>query len=144
MPSETFTHSAVAPATVGAVWAEFDKPSTWENIGGIDRVVDPVIDSEGRLQAFSFDSVVAGKAYRGTATSAGRDEGSMISWNIENSEISGRIQVEVVALDAGAQIDVSLTMASKGMLSSMFFGVISKTVGEGLPRSVEEFAAGFG
>ena len=97
MPSETFTHRAIAHAPIDEVWAALDKPETWESIGGIDKVVDPEITSDGRLNGFSFDSVVAGTAYRGNAAPAGREEGRLIAWDIENSEISGKIEVTLGA-----------------------------------------------
>jgi len=143
VPSETFTHTAVAQAPTDSVWAALDLPSTWESIGGIDKVVDPIVDSDGRLQGFSFDSIVAGKSYRGEATPAGRDEGRLIGWDIQNSEIAGTITV-VLSPDAEeTNINVTLGVESRGLLSGMFFSVVSKTIGSGLPRSVDEFAAGF-
>ena len=143
MPSETFTHRATAAAGIQEVWAALDQPSTWESIQGIDRVTDPEVDADGRLQGFSFDSVVAGTAYRGTATPALREEGRLMAWEIENSEITGRIEVLLGDLGERTQLDVTLEAASKGMLSSMFFPVISKAIGNGFPRSVDEFAASF-
>ena len=65
MPSETFSHSAVASASIDNVWAALEKPQTWESIGGIDKVVDSNIDPEGRLQGFSFDTMVAGHSLPG-------------------------------------------------------------------------------
>lgn len=143
MPSETFSHTTVAFASIDDVWTALDRPQTWESIGGIDRVVDPVIDSQGRLQRFSFDSMVAGKPYRGEATPAGREERQLMAWNIVNSEVAGVISVQLSDSDANTTIKVDLTVESRGLLASMFFAVVSKTIGDGLPRSVDEFAAGF-
>ena len=144
MPSESFTHSARAAAPSGDVWAALNHPKTWENIAGIDRVLDPKIDDEGRLVGFSFDSAVAGKSYRGSAKPDGREEGLLMAWAIENSEISGRIKVTLEPDDNATSVHVTLDVSSKGMLSSMFFPVVAATVGAGLPRSVDAFAAGFG
>ncbi len=143
MPSETFTHIARAAAPSDDVWAALNQPETWENIAGIDRVLDPSIDDEGRLVGFSFDSAVAGKSYRGSAKPDGRAEGSLMAWAIENSEISGRIEVTLEPDDDVTSLHVTLDVSSKGMLSSMFFPVVASTIGAGLPRSVDEFAAGF-
>ena len=143
MPRETFTHTAVASAPIADVWKALDKPLTWESIGGIDRVVDSVIDSEGRLQSFSFDTMVAGKPYRGEATTAGREELQMMAWNIENSEVAGLISVALSEPDQRTAIAVTLIVESKGMLAGMFFPVVSKAIGDGLPRSVDRFATEF-
>jgi len=143
VPSETFSHTAVAFAPIDDVWGALEQPQTWESIGGIDKVVDPIINSEGQLVSFSFDSMVAGKPYRGEATSAGRKEGRLMAWNIENSEITGVITVILAEDEPNTRITTTLTVESKGMLASMFFSVIAKAIGSGLPRSVEEFAAAF-
>jgi carbon monoxide dehydrogenase subunit G len=143
VPSETFSHTSVASASIEDVWAALDEPQTWESIGGIDKVVDPIVDPEGRLQGFSFDTIVAGTPYRGEATPAGREEGLRIGWNIENSEISGSITVALSENGSNTSITTTLTVESKGMLASMFFPVIAKAIGSGLPRSLDAFAAEF-
>ena len=143
VPSARFVHTAIASAPIESVWATLDEPSTWESIEGIDDVVDPLIDPEGRLIGFSFDSNVAGKAYRGIAASAGRDEGRMLAWEIENSEITGLVMVELNASNPGTEITVTLDVSARGLLSSMFFSLVANTIGSGLPRSVDEFADSF-
>jgi carbon monoxide dehydrogenase subunit G len=144
VPSDSFRHSAIANVPIDVVWAALDNPETWESIGGIDRVVDPVIDELGRLVSFSFDTEVAGKAYRGSAIGIGREEGRRIGWRIENSEITGTIGVALTPNGQTTEVGVDLSVSSRGLLSGMFFSVISKTIGSGLPLSVDEFAAGFG
>ena len=143
VPSKSFKHTAVATAPIDDVWAALDQPQTWESIGGIDKIVDSNIDSDGRLRSFSFDTVVAGIPYRGKAIPAGREEGRLISWNIENSEIAGTITVTLSDKDSETTINVALRVESKGMLAAMFFSAVSKAVGTGLPGSVDAFAAGF-
>ena len=143
VPSKSFKHTAVATAPIDDVWAALDQPQTWESIGGIDKIVDSNIDSDGRLRGFSFDTVVAGIPYRGKAIPAGREEGRLISWNIENSEIAGTITVTLSDKDSETTINVALRVESKGMLAAMFFSAVSKAVGTGLPGSVDAFAAGF-
>lgn len=103
---------------------------------------DPVIDEEGRLQGFSFDSVAAGKKYVGRATPNRRDEGRLMSWNIENSEVRGVTTVEIGPHQTGTKIMVTLDVESRGLLSGMFFPVIAAAIGHGMPAAVEEFAAG--
>lgn len=143
MPSQTFTHRSSTSAPVGEVWSALDRPETWEGIGGVDRVFDPEIDAQGRLRGFSFETVAGGKRYVGVATPHRRVEGEIMSWQIVNSEVRGVTSVELAGDGQRTAITVTLEVRSAGFLSSMFFPVIVKAIGSGLPRSVEEFAAGF-
>ena len=67
MPSRTFQHSSVATARVARVWEAMNDPKSWESISGVDRVIESVIDPQGHLQGFTFESVAAGKRYLGRA-----------------------------------------------------------------------------
>lgn len=144
MPSQTFTHEATTNAPIDEVWAALDRPQTWEAFGGVDRVYDPVVDAEGRLQGFSFNTRAGGSTYNGTATPHERIEGRKMAWHVENSEVRGITSVELEPDDAGTRIAVRLEVQSAGLLSSMFFPVIVGAIGNGLPQAVDEFAAGLG
>lgn len=144
MPQETFTHTAIASAPAPEVFATLDEPSTWEEIGGVDRVTDPVIDSNGRLQGFSFEVRTAGKKYVGFATPHERTDGELMSWRVDTTEVRGTTSVALEPVDGGTEITVTLVVESKGLLSAMFFPVIASSIGTGLPRSVDEFAWRFG
>lgn len=117
-----------------------DMPETWNAIAGVDRVHEPSIDQDGRLRGFKFDTVVGGKAYEGTASPHARVEGETMSWNIGNSQIKGVIDVGLSDSPNGTLLSVAIDIEPIGILSSMFFGVISKTIREGLPRTVNEMA----
>jgi len=143
VPSETFTHSATAAAPIERVWASLDEPGTWEAIGGVHRVFDPVIDDQGRLRGFSFDTVAAGRRYVGTARPDRRDEGRLMAWRIQNSEVRGVTMVELEEVEGGTSISVTLEVESVGLLSSMFFPVVAGAIGSGLPQAVNGFAAGY-
>lgn len=142
MPSQTFTHEATTSASIDEVWAALDRPHTWEAIGGIDRVYDPVVDAEGRLQGFSFDTRAGGSAYKGTAIPDERIEGRKMAWQVRNSEVYGVTSVELEPGGGGTLIAVRLEVQSAGLLSSMFFPIIAGAIGNGLPKAVDEFAAG--
>ena len=142
MPFQTFTHQAMTEAGLGEVWAALDRPETWEGIGGVDRVFDAEVDSQGRLRGFSFDTVAAGKKYVGTATPHERIEGEKMAWQVQNSEVLGVTTVSLAPAGGGTAITVTLEVRSAGLLSSMFFPVIATAIGNGLPKSVEEFAVG--
>ena len=142
MPSQTFIHEASTDAPIEAVWAKLDQPDTWESIGGVDRVFDPKIDDQGRLIGFSFDTVAAGRKYVGKATPSERVEGKLMAWNVHNSEVRGVTTVILDPTATGTVVTVVLEVESVGLLSSMIFPIIARAIGSGLPRSVEEFAAG--
>ena len=143
MPKDTFSHSSKTSAARSEVWRALDWPSTWEGIGGVDRVIDPLIDDLGRLQGFTFETFVAGTKYLGEATPNAREEGRMMVLNIANSEIRGAIRVDLSDDGDGTLILVTIDVESAGMLSAMFFPVIARSIGNGLPRAIEEFAASF-
>lgn len=142
MPSQSFTHTSHADAAVATVWESLNLPATWEAIGGVDRVYDPIVDDNGDLRGFSFESVVGGLRYVGTARPRERKEGSLMSWDIVNRELRGVTRVELSPVDQGTSITVTIEMESVGIVSRMFFGVIATAVGSGLPKAVEGFASG--
>ena len=143
MPKETFSHTALTRAARTEVWKALDKPETWEGIGGVDKVIAPVIDKDGRLRGFSFETAVAGKIYLGKATSKARQESRLMAWNIENSEVRGVTTVQLSDDGPGTRVQVTLEVESVGMFASMFFPVIANAIGSGLQESVDAFAAGF-
>jgi len=132
----------MADAVISSVWGALNDPRSWESIPGVDRIVESVMDPDGQLQGFSFESVAAGKKYLGRALPAGRETEKMMAWDIETSEVRGRIIVNLQGSDTGTRVDVSLRMESVGVLSSVFFPVIASAIGEGFPKTVQEFALG--
>jgi len=142
MPGQTFQHAALTSAPVSDVWKALDEPTTWEAIPGVDRVIDPVVDADGRLRGFSFESAVGGRKYLGEATPARREEGRLIAWDIDSSEIKGKVAVEIGPENVGTKVQVRLDVEGAGMLGSLFFPVIASAIGSGFPTTVEEFVAG--
>lgn len=126
------------------VWEALDRPQTWEAFGGVDRVYDPVVDADGRLHGFSFETRAGGRAYQGTATPHERIEGRKMAWHVQNSEVHGVTSVELQPGGSGTRIAVRLEVQSAGLLSSMFFPIIAGAIGNGLPKAVDEFAADLG
>jgi hypothetical protein len=108
MPGQSFQHSAVTPVPVSDAWKSLDEPTTWEAIPGVDRVIDPVVDADGRLRGFSFESDVGGRKYLGKATPARREEGRLIAWDIDSSEITGKVAIEIGTEDQGTKVQVRL------------------------------------
>ncbi len=142
MSGKSFQHEAVTPVPVSDVWKSLDEPTTWEAIPGVDRVIDPVVDGDGRLRSFSFESEVGGRKYLGEATPARRDEARLMAWNIDSSEIKGKVAIEIAPEDHGTKVKVRLDVEGAGMLGSMFFPVIASAIGSGFTATVEEFVAG--
>lgn len=124
------------------MWAALDRPETWEAIGGVDRVFDPKVDDQGRLEGFSFETLAGGKRHTGTASPSRRVEGATMAWNIESSEVKGTTSVDLKTDDQGTNVSVTVYVESVGFLSSMFFPVIAGALGKSLPTAVEEFVAG--
>jgi hypothetical protein len=142
MPGQTFQHAAVTPLPIPNVWESLDEPATWEAIPGVDRVIDPVVGVDGRLEGFCFESDVGGRKYVGKATPAGREEGRLIAWDIDSSEIKGRVAITIGPEDDGTKVQVSLAVEGAGMLGSLFFPVIASAIGSGFAATVEDFVAG--
>ncbi len=141
MPGQTFAHSASTSKDVGSVWAELDKPATWEGIPGVDRVIEATVDERGRLQGFAFSSKVGGTAYRATASPAGREEGRMMAWAIDSSELEGKITVRLEPNGDGTKVDVNLEADGAGILGSLMFPLIAAAIGSGFPSTVDRFVA---
>ena len=144
MPQASFRHTAHVEAPTSEVWAALDRPETWNSIPGVERVHQPVIDESGKLRGFSFDTVVGSTTYEGRATPRYRDEGRAVSWDIANSQVRGRIDVEVESANAGTHLTVSLAITSASLLAGMFFGAISRAVTDGFPQMVEDLAGRLG
>ncbi|MEX0864491.1 MAG: SRPBCC family protein [Acidimicrobiia bacterium] len=143
MPKETFSHSAISKATRDQAWAALDRPTTWEGIAGVDRVVDPIIDEHGRLRGFSFETMIGGRPYRGTATPLQRVEGSTMSWSIDSSEVLGVTGVDLHDVEEGTVVTVTIEVETAGVLSALLFPVIVASLRTSLPEVVETFVAGF-
>jgi len=142
MSGKTFQHAAVTSASVSDVWESLDEPATWEAIPGVDRVIDPVVDANGRLRGFSFESDVGGRKYLGEAKPARREEGRLMAWDIDSSEIKGKVAIEIGLENDGTNVQVRLDVEGAGMLGSLFFPVIASAIGSGFAGTVEEFVAG--
>lgn len=141
MPTATFTHSAVASAPPAQAWLAIDRPSTWEGVAGVDRVVDPVFDLNNRLIGFSFETNLAGSVYRGKATPRERVEGRLMAWNIVSPHVKGFAQVAFTPGESDTtDVEVTVEVESIGFLAGMMFSTISAAVGNGLERTVQEFA----
>lgn len=142
MPRQTFQHAATTAAPIAEAWEALDRPDTWESVPGVDRVIDPIVDHDGRLRGFSFETAVAGRTYRGTATPSGREEERLIAWDIETPELTLSVMVALSELEDGTRVYVKLDLETAGLLSAVFFPAIVSAIGNSFADTVDSFASG--
>lgn len=103
----------------------------------MSEVVDVRHSPDGRLLGFSFAALIGGTRHPGTAATTTSHPPRSMSINIETKDLGGSIDV---SLDE-SEIDVTLTVSSRGFFSSMMFPVISAAITNGLSENVERFAS---
>ncbi len=141
MPSARFTHAADTGRRPDEVWERLQAVDTWAGIGPIDEVWDPRHD-EDRLRGYRWSATVGPTKYAGTADVVESSRPSRMRLVLDAKEMAGELTTDISANGAGmARITVTLQIESRGMLSTLFFPVVSEAVGNGLPRQVEQFAA---
>jgi hypothetical protein len=137
--SEHFFHGARVTNRVELVWEELQKPSTWKQIGGVDHISDERFDEHEDLVGYRFAIVVAGTSYYGMATRTLAERQKLIVMGIDSSQLTGEIGVALSSDGETTWIDLSLAMASKGLLSAMLFPAIVKAVAGGFDATAAEF-----
>lgn len=141
MPTARFTHSADAARPPDVVWARLQAAETWANIGPVDEVWDPVHEN-GELRSYRWSATVGPTKYKGTARVVETNPPVRMRLELDAREMAGELEAVVVANGDGAtRITVTLAVESRGMLSTLFFPVVSEAVGNGLPAQVDGFAA---
>ena len=86
-----------------------------------------------------------GIVYNGTGTAVNPERPHHYELILDTSEMAGTISVELAAANpGGTDVEVALELRSKGFLSSMFFPVVSRAIGNGLPDQIEELAVRLG
>lgn len=144
MPSATFQHTTTIDAAPEAVWVGLQNPTVWESIGPVQKVWDPVIE-DGILAGFQWSTDIGGVVYKGTGTATFQDPPDQYQLVLDTSEMAGTITVDLSPRStSGTVVEVTVELASKGLLSSMFFPLVSRAVGDGLPDQVEEMAGQLG
>lgn len=141
VPKASFSHNVPLTKPPSEVWLALQDAATWSGIGPVDDVWDAAHDEAGGLESFQWSAHVGPTKYKGSADVAVAAEPHHMKLNLTSSELTGALIADIEAGDSPALI-VTLEVASKGALASMFFPVIAEAIGRGLPRQVEEFAAG--
>jgi carbon monoxide dehydrogenase subunit G len=142
MPSATYRSSVTVDADRPAVWDRLQDPDIWRSIGPVQDLWNPELD-DGELTGFQWSTDIGGVTYEGTGTATDRDRPSRYELVLDTSEMAGTISVDLAEANPGdgTAIDVTLELRSKGLLSSMFFPIVSKAVGEGLADQIQDLAA---
>jgi carbon monoxide dehydrogenase subunit G len=141
MPSATFHHSITIDAPADDVWDRLQTPEVWGSIGPVQNLWEPVVE-DGVLAGFQWSTDIGGVVYKGTGTATIQDRPEQYQLVLDTSEMAGAITVDLSKGNQGGTIvDVTLELRSKGLLSSMFFPVVSRAIGGGLPDQVEDMAA---
>lgn len=139
MPSATFTHTVTVPLSTAEMWALLQDPRTWAAIGPLDEVREPTSDDSG-LAGFEWRATAAGRTWDGTARRDSVEAGTKMVLALESSEMGGWISAAVGSEGDGASLEVTLHARSVGMLASMFWGVVSGSLGRGLTTQVDALA----
>ena len=141
MPSAAFHHTITIDAPPDDVWGRLQEPEIWRSVGPVQNLWDPEIE-DGVLAGFQWSTDIGGVVYKGTGTATIKDRPEQYQLVLDTSEMAGTITVDLSEGTPGETIvDVTLELRSKGLLSSMFFPVVSRAIGGGLPAQVEDMAA---
>ena len=140
MLSATFQHTVTIDAPPNQVWDGLQDPDVWNSLGPVQKVWDPVTH-DGVLTGFKWSTDIGGAVYEGTGTATVQDRPDRYQLLLDTSEITGTISVDLVDdRRGGTSVDVTVELRAKGLLSSMFFPVVSRAVGNGLPEQVMDMA----
>lgn len=141
MPRAAFTHQAVAQSPVEAVWDRLQQADTWEDIGPVEEVYDAKTNGDGQIASFSWSTTVAAKHYVGSARVTTIEPGRRMKLRLDAGEVAGSIDAHLEPTgDKATMVTITLEVISRGMLSTLFFPVVSEAVAKGLPDQVESFA----
>lgn len=140
MPTSTFHHSVTVDATREEVWDSLQEPDAWRAVGPVQELWDPAIE-DGVLTGFKWSTNLGGVVYKGTGVAVDATKPDHYSLMLDTSEMAGTITVDLSeANPGGTDVDVTVELQSKGLLSSLFFPVVSKAIGDGLEDQIEEMA----
>ena len=143
MPAATYTHVALAEQPIDVVWDRLQSAETWSTIGPVDAVWDAVHENE-LLRSYRWRTTIGPTSYAGTARVVASERPRRMQLLLDAREVAGTLTTELHARsEAATEIAVTLEVVSRGMLSTLFFPVVSEAVGNGLPEQVDTFAATF-
>ncbi len=139
MASERFSHRARASGNVADVWKQLQQPSTWAQIGGVERLSEERFDENGELLGYRFVIIVGGSEYQGTATRSVAIREKQMVMEIDSTQVRGDISVQLEPDGGATWVALSLSIASTGFFSSMLFPLIVKGVAGGFDGAAAAF-----
>jgi len=135
----------MAAAAPDDVWHSLQTAETWANIGPVEHITDPEVDSEGNLQGFRWSTTVASRRYPGTARVRVAEPATRMVLDLDAREVTGSLETQLEPNGDGTTIiTVILEVVARGALSTVFFPVVSEAISRGLPTQVDRFAASMG
>jgi carbon monoxide dehydrogenase subunit G len=141
MPSSSFEHTINVDAPAAAVWDRLQDPEVWTALGPVQEVWDPVIE-DGVLISFSWSTDIGGTTYEGTGSAVSANRPDRYDIALDTSQMKGTIGVALSpANQHRTDVNVTVELEPKGLLSSMFFPIVSRAIGDGLPDQVDALAA---
>ncbi|MGI8518744.1 MAG: SRPBCC family protein [Acidimicrobiia bacterium] len=138
MPSQAFSHTAVASVGIEQVWSALQDPETWKEIGGVTEVSNPRFDELGLL-AYDFGLAIAGKDYRGQAKRVEADERRRMVMKIDTNQMDGRIEVDLEPIGEETNVRVGMEIVSRGLMAGLLFPVVSSAVANGFEAAARRF-----
>jgi len=143
MPSASFSHAASVSTPADAIWDRLQAVDSWSNIGPLDNVWDAVHDGD-RLRSYKWRTTVGPTSYDGKAIVISSERPHLMRLDLDAGEMAGSLETRMTENgDGSTKLVVTLEVVARGMLSTLFFPVLSEAVGRGLPQQVEQFARSF-
>ncbi|HJR86270.1 MAG TPA: hypothetical protein VJ930_01305 [Acidimicrobiia bacterium] len=139
MASARFSHRARASNNIEHVWKQLQQPSTWAQIGGVERLSEERFDQNGELLGYRFVIIVGGSEYQGTATRSVAIREKQMVMEIASTQVMGEISVQLKPAGGATWVELSLSIASTGLFSSMLFPVVVKGVAGGFDDAAAAF-----
>lgn len=141
MPRQSFVHKAVASASPEHVWKALQRPESWAQVGGVNKLDSPSFDELSDLIGYKFVAAVAGQDYSGTATRTAHVPGHRMVMEIDSEHLDGAIAIDLEPAGSGTSITVAMTVGSKGFTTAVMFPVISAAIASSFNQTVESFVA---
>ena len=141
MATDRFTHTVHLGTSPESAWAILQEPETWGAIGGVQRVFDAQYHPDGTLRSYRFLAEAGMKPYEGSAETVEADAPVLMVVTVDAAEIEGTITTELQPSNPhGTDMTVSLGIRPRGILAVMFFPIVSKAIGSGFARQIDEIA----
>jgi carbon monoxide dehydrogenase subunit G len=141
VPPDRFTHTVHVAAPPERAWAILQEPETWGEIAGVQRIYDASHHPDGTLRSYRFLAEAGMKPYEGSARTIEADQPSLMVVTVDTAEIEGTITTELQPSNPhGTDMTVSLKIRARGILSTMFLPIVSKAIGSGFSRQIDDIA----